>query len=480
MESFYCNSEELASIIFPAEIRKNAMEYPVKGTQSHKESVVSYRNCCFQITERFKEVYNIDCVFVIGDKSWDSKLCEGGVIKFYCPHCSAKRTGATERPPVDSLVAVAICKKDKKDQLSVKVERVFFHNSHLFESKCPPIYKFNGYFMMEFPLEEIFGNTYEAAKVKINRYSYKDVPGPPGDLIDFMTDANHRNNGHPAEDRKYCVLPSSHYPTIKEGEHRNCLIRLEYFLCASFNLTTEMAPTVAIPKNDWHLYPSEVSLIFGGHHKGDDDKPVVHQPIHEDHSMKDYAQEDLDKLEDKFLPASFLIPLETERELHFRALGCVQKIQRGQIVVFDKTTLHAGHTWKVIKEEHARTDWKVAMHGHLDSKHSPREHNHVDHSWDFGASVANAACAAQYGNIFTLLDCGISNLRASLTILEEIKKEIPHSKQYPPKGEDEDEAQERELKTKQGISEMFEILDKALKTKREIETTMKKRKAPPK
>ena len=239
------------------------------------------------------------------------------------------------------------------------------------------------------------------------------------------------------ENRVYCVLPDENsYPSISWESHRQCMIRLMFFLAAEYNISAEMAPSIGpnnMFKKLWtdfddeakdfknpaaHLLLTEVSLIFGGHHLDQNDETPVHQPLHQDFSSSEGREPRA--LLVKFKPASFLIPLEVTRYIHVLTHGHIVGIDKGEMMLFSGDLPHAGHTWTAKGDR----DWRVAIHGHIDSILWNRTLGNVDMGWDHKLAKSNAKCLATYSSLGDIIQGLEANCKATDYIVSGLQERL--------------------------------------------------------
>jgi hypothetical protein len=218
--------------------------------------------------------------------------------------------------------------------------------------------------VVDFDFERIFGSTYKTCVEICDGKDATKGECPPGQHINFGIESIKYC------DRCYQVLPDPvGYGEVSPDMHRNCMIRLLYHISASQNISEETAPRVFdlngslntngqfcnrkgyvdVPNNKWHLYFSETSLLFGGHHMHDPNcnnlNTPIHQVCHRDGETGGHKISNNDAFFTRFLPASFVVPIKTA----------------GQFILGQATTQRR---WNLVSTYFSREiSHTVALHG---------------------------------------------------------------------------------------------------------------------
>jgi hypothetical protein len=299
---------------------------------------------------------------------------------------------------VCSLVAVGLSSRKEATGANrgISVTHVYFHNAHC-QSTTPSIsrvwYETSKCSLVPFDFKNIMGDTYEKAIRMLNDFReqkpYFDsslneeereelkgrIPGldaltdkaahleacgsnpcPPGVLINFG------ENNYDLDDRKCKLLPSQLHK-VKRKKHKCAMLRLRFHFCATFGLTQEMAPCIldefkiqaqmdsqghVVNKHEhktnknWHLRPTEVSLLFGGHEQRVCGIDPVAQPRHRDGDTEEKPHGNTPALENKTFPFSFIVPLEDNREVCIGTPATTVTIPKGCYLIFRGDLPHGG------------------------------------------------------------------------------------------------------------------------------------------
>lgn len=441
------DSRVVAQALFPEPITaSNEIKEVVKtrGKKSKNEPVANaYKNATVQIMNDLLYIYKIECTVRYGSASWMSKTQRNHGIKIFCKKCFEIKLASNKEPGKEDLVALAVCNDERKKEPSVTVKRVFFHDSHHVETKDDASrHPRNGWETVKFPIETIFRETYKSSIEQIGSYAVGGGKLPPGDRVKFGEDDS-GNKGQTVkttkfyDNRVYCKLPDeSKYPSITGEEHRQCMIRLMFFLAAEYNIAKEMAPFTApdnmfmptlagdheikdVKNSDKHLSLANASLIFGGHQLDKADKPLLYQPLHQDFSYSNKKKEPK-ALSVKFKPASFLIPLETSRFVHLQTHGNLVEVRRGEILFYSGDLLYADHALPS-----TRKDWNVAVHGHIDSSIWNRfVVNGAKMHWDHDLVQSNARCLSKCGSVGDILKGMEANIQVATCLFEAAEEKL--------------------------------------------------------
>jgi hypothetical protein len=171
--------------------------------------------------KRYKamNLHNID----INETKWASNR----IVRFCCKKCKDKKTF--------SLIAVGTCVLEGGVGC-LKMESVFYHNQdcsvqNMEDRKLP-----SDYCVVDFDYEEVIGDTYDSLVEFLKQFHFQlETSAPPGKHIDFGYES------YNFDDRAYEYLPSDKYPQVKEGVHRQAMVRFFYLLVTYKNLAEEAA-----------------------------------------------------------------------------------------------------------------------------------------------------------------------------------------------------------------------------------------------
>ena len=339
------------------------------------------------MSEYCQEVdYTMDTDFA---QLWSSnEFREGKNLRLHCCRC--------ERMGKYSLIVAGTCVK-LDERCGIKVRFVFFHNldcckpiasNVALKKKEPtrPVVK-----IVKFNYDEIIGNTYDTCVQQCRAYDSEKDECPPGKHI------NLGNANYPHDNRVYELLPSEKYGGLCEVAHRKCMTAFFYHFASSQNLADEMAPYVfdlesslaktsgpgekrkfkstgfEFKKNpNWHIRFAEISLLCGGHHKGDSPEPI-HQICHKDgETGGDHVISKNEALFGLCIPGSFILPTDTTRTIYVVHPQNRYVVEKGEYILFSGNVAHGGITW-VVQEGQGKLEWQTAIHGHYDTTHHERK-----------------------------------------------------------------------------------------------------------
>jgi hypothetical protein len=338
----------------------------------------------------------------------------GGSMPLYCATCLCN----------DRIELVCVCKfqysAGKCGLSEMKVSQIFYHDACR-AAKCRYEYLKNGYSMLDFPLQNIVGDTYEQATNKINsapkpkcfidaaiesdiklvkklhqqiwnaRGEFPKANNstdaiteiPPGEPIDVdMKDYDFDN-------RTYALQPSTSDEYIIESKnHLRTIARIGYYLCTHLCMVKEFAP-FSLSHKKWkeklltskrktmkdmfdenmeaHILLNDFSLLFGGNEFRVCGKDPIHQPCHGDSAEGTVSLNKNPKLKNKIPNGSGIIPLFRQRAIYIKDPSeKIVPIVKGEILVFRGDLPHGGTTRR-------ENDWDVAIHFHFDSVHHKRK-----------------------------------------------------------------------------------------------------------
>jgi hypothetical protein len=324
------------------------------------------------------------------------------VFRFHCKKCRIMKNHF-------SLIAWGNCVQNSEGHRGIKIQKMFFHdilcchqlNQHnLPEGHHPnPIQR-----IVEIDYDNVFGESYDCLWKKLEEYdaSKKEHNEPPGEHINLG-----KPNLPKTDNRTYQILPCPNkYPGLSHEVHKGCMIRLLYHMAASLSISDEVAPYIydldgSLDKDgkfngnkgcrdkrnpNCHLYFSEVSLLFGGHHLrtekwGDE---LAHQLCHMDGETGEGTT--INENPDLFgrtKPGSFILPIKNYRSLYMWCVQNVIWVLRGQYVFFSGNVAHGGTTRKMILGSEDGREWHAALHGHLDSIYHGRDQAHLNREQKF-------------------------------------------------------------------------------------------------
>jgi hypothetical protein len=391
-------TRRLAKALFP-----NTLEHGI--TEGDKKAV-KVKSITSQVQEKFGK-YGM-CVGVMKDRHkslcWLNDLraetrgapagpCQNNLnntILFHCKTCFQNK----------SYKVVAHGKWGANHCLEVK--RVFFHDSHQEHANT-------NIAVVMFDYDEIVGTTYDKIVDRVSKTKYSPVAenhdSYPPDAV-FINGDNAWNN---SDDRSYLLIEDDGSTKDVEKDiileepnpqHAIAMLRLEYHVCATFNLETSFAKQqwkvemksdginlIASDNMDAHHELNGKSIVFGGHmmkrggaHGRGGEEACLHQMQHTDLTpLKDVRGKKLDVMSlleggkaGGLLPGTIFLPLGPDgREIYIQHPMRRQKVQKGQYLYFDCNTTHGGITYEPPKAgEKAR--WYPALHLHLDSSHIER------------------------------------------------------------------------------------------------------------
>jgi hypothetical protein len=259
----------------------------------------------------------------------------GCACRFFCTKCSEQEKAA--------LVAVGIFSHNK-DGNYLEMQYLFPHNANC-QSETPTVLV-SPYTVVDFDFDTVIGTTYAAALAEVG----KQNNGRKKKTKLLGSRINLDNPKHNTDDRSYFALPRTTDTTDTIMAHKHCMTRLFLHMAVKLNLVVETTaqlfdwPAVARgkleKKESWqnypvkvnaaaHLFLSEISLLFGGHHlhkkkkkKKGDLGDLVHQTCH----MDCYGLDGNADLEGKSKPSSIMLPLEDSSRFIWDILGLLDTL----------------------------------------------------------------------------------------------------------------------------------------------------------
>jgi hypothetical protein len=400
-------SKRLASAIFPERLVPTVVSEKVPHRAKDIISQVQERFKRYSISvDVMKEQHaHLDWLNSLRQKKLAPKRkCQNVInqtLLFHCTKCFEDR---------ETFKVVAYGKWIEGQCLDIL--GVFHHDSHQQHVSSKIV-------VVNFDYDEIIGTAYDkiVARVSATKFSPSpyDVEGS-----DFPKDAAKINGSelwNNTDDRSYILIEDdgstkSVAPpgeTVEEPneKHAIAMLKLEYFVCATFNMEKSFAKNFFEVKMgaegtsfhvsvnvDAHHSLEEKSVVFGGHrlehgsaHRREgDENECIHQMQHRDVTLKDNEGQIMDiksvldgKNASGLLPGTLFLPLGPGgREIYIQHPSRKMKIHRGQLLYFDCETTHGGITKAPPKEGEA-AQYDPALHLHLDSHHIVRTVAHLNY-----------------------------------------------------------------------------------------------------
>ena len=436
---------------------------------SKQNDFSTYKSAAEEFIKMIYWTYGIDLEFCLqktifcrGDGKPNLEIkdrpVKGNSLRFHCKKCKVKNNQF-------SLVAWGKCVQTEDGNRGIQIQKMFFH-----DNICCPTRKHmqlpDGYHpnpiqrIVEIDYDNIFGTSYDCLVQKLEQYDGSNIANdwPPGDHINLG-----KQNLPVTDNRAYQLLPATEadkYPELSEAVHKGCMIRLLYHMAATFNISEEVAPQIfdleeSLDKDgqfngrigckdrknpNCHLYFTEVSLLFGGHHQNSIEwrDQLTHQLCHMDgETGQGMTLNENPHLVGRTKPGSFILPIKNLRSFYMWCVENLQWIYKGQYVFFSGNVPHGGTTRKIRPGSNDGREWHPAIHGHLDSICHKRDAASVNREQKFRhyfppvhwpyvpPSVVVDHFLARAKEIAQLIDFLIrTRTRSALWLFEELRKSI--------------------------------------------------------